>query len=100
MYKKEKTKWLNILHAGWPGGLVIGGILTIILGAQAAEDWRILIYLIAGPAIIYLVMLMNKEFPQNERVSSGVSYKEMLAEFGVIGAAIAGYLIFKQFCLI
>ena len=96
MYKKEKTKWLNILHAGWPGGLVIGGILTIILGAQAAEDWRILIYLIAGPAIIYLVMLMNKEFPQNERVSSGVSYKEMLAEFGVIGAAIAGYLIFKQ----
>ena len=96
MYKKEKTKWLNILHAGWPGGLVIGGMLTIILGAQAAEDWRILIYLIAGPAIIYLVMLMNKEFPQNERVSSGVSYKEMLAEFGVIGAAIAGYLIFKQ----
>ena len=45
MFKKDKTKWLNILHAGWPGGLVIGGILTILLGAQAAEDWRILIYL-------------------------------------------------------
>ena len=26
MFKKDKTKWLNILHAGWPGGLVIGGI--------------------------------------------------------------------------
>ena len=96
MYKREKTKWLNILHAGWPGGLVIGGLLTLALGAHAAEDWRILIYLIAGPAIVYLIMLMGKDFPENERVSSGVSYKEMLAEFGVIGAAIAGFLICKQ----
>jgi len=52
MFKKDKTKWLNILHAGWPGGLVLGGILTILLGAQAAEDWRILIYLIAIPAVV------------------------------------------------
>ena len=49
MFSKDKTKWLNILHAGWPGGLVVGGILTIMLGQQAAEDWRILIYLIAIP---------------------------------------------------
>ena len=96
MYKREKTKWLNILHAGWPGGLVIGGMLTIAFGGMAAEDWRILIYLIAGPAVIYLLMLMNKEFPVNERVSSGVTYRDMLAEFGVIGCAIAGFLIFKQ----
>ncbi|NDH00119.1 MAG: MFS transporter, partial [Opitutae bacterium] len=96
MFKKDKTKWLNILHAGWPGGLVIGGILTILLGAQAAEDWRILIYLIAIPAVIYLVMLLKAEFPVNERVSSGTSYKEMLAEFGAIGALIAGYLIYRQ----
>ena len=86
MFKKDKTKWLNILHAGWPGGLVIGGILTILLGAQAAEDWRILIYLIAIPAVVYLVMLMNARFPVNERVESGTSYKEMLAEFGHFGA--------------
>ena len=96
MFNKDKTKWLNILHAGWPGGLVIGGILTIILGEQATEDWRILIYLIAIPAIVYLVMLLKARFPVNERVSSGTTYKEMLAEFGAIGALIAGYLIFRQ----
>jgi len=96
MYKRDKTKWLNILHAGWPGGLVIGGLLTIALASQVAADWRILIYLIAGPSVIYLVMLMGKEFPENERVSSGVSYKDMLAEFGVAGALIASFLIFKQ----
>ena len=59
MFKKDKTKWLNILHAGWPGGLVIGGVLTILLGAQAAEDWRMKVYLIAIPAIVYLVMLIK-----------------------------------------
>jgi MFS family permease len=96
MFNKDKTKWLNILHAGWPGGLVIGGVLTILLGAQAGEDWRILIYLIAIPAVIYLVMLMKVEFPVNERVAAGTSYREMLAEFGVIGAGIACYLIFKE----
>ena len=96
MFYREKTKWLNILHAGWPGGLVLGGVLTILLGTQAAEDWRILIYLIALPAIVFLVMLLKANFPVNERVASGTSYKEMLAEFGVIGAFIAFYLIFEQ----
>ena len=96
MFKKDKTKWLNILHAGWPGGLVIGGVLTIALGKQAAEDWRILIYLIAIPAAVYLAMLLKARFPVNERVEAGTSYKEMLAEFGAIGALISGYLIFRQ----
>ena len=33
MFKHNKTKWLNILHAGWPGGLAICGLITIGLGA-------------------------------------------------------------------
>ncbi|MFP6614093.1 MAG: MFS transporter [Pirellulales bacterium] len=96
MFSKSKTKWLNILHAGWPGGLVLGGILTILLGSQAADDWRILIYLIAIPAVVYVFMLFRAEFPVNERVAAGTSYREMLAEFGMIGAGIAGFLIFKE----
>lgn len=96
MFNKDKTKWLNMLHAGWPGGLVLGGLLTLFLADKAAEDWRILIYLIAGPAIVYLIMLIKARFPVNERVASGTSYREMLAEFGVIGAAIAFSLIFMQ----
>ena len=31
MFSRDKTKWLKILHAGWPGGLVIAGMLTIFL---------------------------------------------------------------------
>ena len=100
MFSKDKTKWLNILHAGWPGGLVIGGLLTLALGGQVAEDWRVLVYLIALPAIVYLVMLIKAQFPVNERVAAGTSYREMLAEFGVVGALIAFALVFKQLGLV
>ena len=96
MFSREKTKWLNILHAGWPGGLVLGGLITLGLGQGAQDDWRLLIYIIAIPAVIYLVMLIGAKFPLNERVASGATYKEMLAEFGACGAAIASFLIFKQ----
>ena len=29
IYKDNKTHWLNVLHAGWPGGLLLGGLLAI-----------------------------------------------------------------------
>ena len=100
MFSREKTKWLNILHAGWPGGLVLGGLLSIVLQDQVTADWTVLIWLIALPAIVYLLMLLRVRFPLNERVVAGATYREMLAEFGVIGAGIAGYLIVKQFGLV
>jgi MFS family permease len=96
LFSREKTKWLNILHAGWPAGLVLGGVITILLSRAVENDWRIVVYLLAIPAAIYLVLLVPLKFPVQERVASGTSYREMLAEFGVIGAAIAGFLVCKQ----
>ena len=32
IYKKEKAKWLNILHAGWPAGLALGAVAALLLG--------------------------------------------------------------------
>ena len=37
IYPKQKTHYLNILHAGWPGGLVIGGLLAYFLCGPAAR---------------------------------------------------------------
>lgn len=96
LFKDEKAKWLNILHAGWPGGLVLGGVLTIMLSGVVGSDWRIFIGLIFLPAVVYLVMLAKAKFPVNERVAAGTSYRDMLAEFGVVSAFIAFALIFVQ----
>lgn len=94
MFKADKTKWLNILHAGWPGGLVIGGILTILLGDMVG--WRMKIGLILIPAVIYAVMLWKKQFPVQERVTAGVSYMDMLKQVGAIGAFIITFFIMRE----
>ncbi len=97
MFSKNKTQWLNILHAGWPGGLVVGGICTIALGDVAAKgDWRIVLGLVLVPAVIFLAMLIGAKFPANEREQAGVSYRDMLKELGAFGAFVAFALIFAQ----
>lgn len=97
MFSKEKTKWLNILHAGWPGGLVITGLLLIGIDTFAKDTpWAVKIGLIAIPTVIYFLMLVGLKFPESERVSAGVSYREMLSEFGVGGAVIVGVLLVLQ----
>lgn len=93
MFNREKTKWLNILHAGWPGGLVLAGVLTITI---AGVPWWIKVGVIAIPAVVYFLVLIPLRFPVQERVASGVSYRDMLSEFGVLGAAIVGFLVTLQ----
>lgn len=93
MFNREKTKWLNILHAGWPGGLVIAGIIVIFMGEL---PWGYKVGIIAAPALLYFLILITRTFPAQERVASGVSYREMLAEFGILGAIIVGFLVTLQ----
>lgn len=101
MFSKEKTKWLNILHAGWPGGLVIAGLITVAMADTAATgDWRLVLGVIAVPAVIFLLMLIGAKFPVSEREQAGVTYREMLAEFGGFGALVGFGLIFAQLGLV
>ena len=93
MFSREKTKWLNILHAGWPGGLVIAGVIVIFMGNA---PWGVKVGIIAAPAILYFLMLVPCKFPVHERVASGVSYRQMLSEFGILGAIIVGFLVTLQ----
>ena len=94
IFSREKTKWLNILHAGWPGGLVFGGIIAIALGADVYWKYKIAIILI--PTVIYAIMLAPMRFPINERVLAGVSYRDMLREVGALGALIAATMVIMQ----
>lgn len=89
LFSQSKTKHLNILHAGWPGGLVIGGVLAIAMGTSGGPDawrWKIALFLI--PTCIYGAMMLRAKFPVQERVAAGVSYGDMLKEFGWAGCLI------------
>ncbi len=97
MFKQDKTKWLNKLHAGWPTGLVLGGLATIAMADIARTgDWRLVLGLIALPSVLFFVLLIRARFPKSEREQAGVSYREMLGEFGMFGALVAFGLIFAQ----
>src|SRR5580698_6418783 len=94
MFSTDKAKWLNRLHAGWPGGLVLGGLCTIALAKN--PDWRIVVGLILIPAIIFFLILITQKFPKSEREQAGVSYLAMLKEFGAFGALVGFGLVFAQ----
>ncbi len=94
MFSTDKAKWLNRLHAGWPGGLVLGGLCTIALADHT--DWRLTLGLILIPAFIFVIVLAALKFPKSEREQAGVSYLTMLKELGVFGALVGFGLVFAQ----
>jgi MFS family permease len=97
MFPRQKTKWLAILHAGWPGGLVIAGLLFMGVANTNAEgvitNSSLIIGLTLLPIIVYAVMLFGRTFPVQERVQAGVSFKEMLQEPGILSWAVAVVLV-------
>src|SRR3954471_10043574 len=80
IYSGEKTKWLNRLHAWWPGGMVIGGLLAVALTQMFNASWQIKLSTILVPAAVYLVMALSMQYPQTERVQSNVSTGEMWSQ--------------------
>ena len=100
-YRDNKTHWLNVLHAGWPGGLVLGGLLSIVvltlgsnLGAALPGhlwQWQMTVLLL--PILAYGLLLFGLRFPVQERVEAGVPYRDMLSEFGWASAYIVSFLI-------
>lgn len=97
VYPKEKTKWLTILHAAWPAGLVLGTVAVI--GGDALGDgmtWRTHALWIVAPSVLYLLMYLPCKFPADERVEAGVPYVEMLRQVGFLTAALASFLMIYE----
>lgn len=77
LYPDEKTHKLNVLHAWWPAGIIIGGVLGKFLGG-ANMDWRVQLALLFVPSALLLILLVGSKFPKTERAAAGLSTKSML----------------------
>ncbi len=102
LFPRNKTHYLNILHAGWPAGLVVGGLLsTIFIGEdlfgwkpfEKAVAWQYQISLFLVPVALYGLMMLGQHFPRSEASQKGVSYRNMLRELGMLGAAVICVLL-------
>lgn len=91
IFHKEKSKWLNILHAGWPAGLALGALFSAIFSDQT---WQFKFGLCFVPVIVYALLILPRSFPVQERVAAGVSYRDMLKVVGAVGFLIIGSLVY------
>jgi MFS family permease len=85
LYPKQKTHYLNILHAGWPGGLILGGLLAFcFVGDKCVITplrWEIPMMFFLIPTLWYGFITIKEKFPISEARAAGVKFSEMLAEF-------------------
>lgn len=79
VYAEEKTHRLNMLHAWWPGGMIVGGLSAYTL-TRLGFGWQFKMGIILIPAFVYGLMALGQKFPATERVASGVSAREMFRE--------------------
>src|SRR6266849_412492 len=93
LYPRNKTHYLNILHAWWPGGLIMSGLLAIFvinpllpeIAPRVGFDlgnsgWKLKMGILLIPLAIYGLFCMGQRFPVTERVQANVSTKEMFLE--------------------
>ena len=87
LFPKNKTHYLNLLHAGWPAGLVVGGLASAFMAAGTDEagnvttpavDWKIQMSLFIIPVVFYGVLLLGQKFPKSEAASAGATLGEMI----------------------
>jgi MFS family permease len=84
LYPKEKTHYLNILHAGWPAGLILGGLLSYFMverQGQVVVRWEIQWLLFLVPVLIYGLLMLGQPFPDSEAKAAGVPFASMLKDF-------------------
>ena len=90
LYPEKKTQVFTMLHAWWPGGIVIGGLVAYGLGAALglagvpaalrAHGWQIKMACGFVPVVLYALLILGQEFPKTERVKAGVSTGAMFRE--------------------
>jgi len=94
LFPKNRTHYLNILHASWPAGMVIGGFIH---SSMISLSWKIQLGCFLLPAVVYGIMFLGQSFPKSEAAAKGLSLGDMLKDVGILGSAVVGLFIFLFF---
>src|SRR5207244_8478231 len=91
LFPHNRTHYLNILHASWPAGLVLGGFAGALLGGSWSWKAQLAIFLI--PTAIYGLMFLGQHMPKSEASVKGLSLGEMMKDVGLLGGAVVCLLV-------
>jgi MFS family permease len=93
LFPSNRTHYLNILHASWPAGLVVGGLVGWILGEGMHVGWKVQLGLFLVPTVLYGIAFFGQPFPKSEASQKGLSVGEMMRDVGILGALVACFLV-------
>ncbi len=79
VYSDIRVRKLNIMHAWWPGGMVIGGVAAAIM-SHMGMSWQAKLLVVLIPIVIYLFMSLTLTYPKTERVTSNISMGTMWSQ--------------------
>ncbi|MET3128627.1 MFS family permease [Arcicella rosea] len=100
MYEgNEKTKMLNRFHMWFPGGIVIGSLLSQFM-TSANMGWQLQIGAILVPAVIYAFLFFGQAFPASQdegAVSTGENFKAMLSPLYIFMLACMALTAISEF---
>ncbi len=92
-FPQNRTHYLNILHASWPLGMVVGAVASYLLGSVLHLGWKGQLSFYLVPTVAYAVMFWGQSFPKSEAALKGANFGEMFKDVGLLGAAVACYLV-------
>ncbi len=80
MYTKKRTIMLNKFHVWFPGGIVIGALLSKYM-TDAAMGWQLQIGIMLIPTLLYGLLFIGQKFPKSENMVSdtAVNIKSLMA---------------------
>ena len=93
LFPTNRTHYLNILHASWPAGLVLGGAAGWILGDQFKWHWKSQLALYLVPTLLYGLMFLGQRMPKSEASKRGLTLGQMLKDVGILGGLIVCFLL-------
>jgi MFS family permease len=88
VFAKNRTHYLNILHASWPAGLVLGSASGWVLDDIFHVHWKLQFALFLIPTVLYGLMFLGQHFPKSEASEKGLSFGEMFKDVGIMGGVV------------
>ncbi len=93
VFPNNRTHYLNILHASWPAGMVLGTVAGWILDDKMKVGWKTQLALYLIPTILYGLMFLGQKMPKSEASEKGISLGAMFKDVGLLGALVACFLL-------
>lgn len=90
LYSDNKTTMLNRFHVWFPGGIVVGALVSKFM-TDFGFGWQTQIAVMLLPTVIYGYLILGQEFPENEAADTSTANN--------VAALFSPLFLFIAFCM-